>query len=508
MADIAFLLEGTYPYVRGGVSSWVHQLIKGLPEITFSIAFLGGARDMYGDIRYELPDNLIHLEVHYLMESWSSMIPRAVRGNAAAFADMNELHEFFREPTAGMSDDLFRRASSLIGKRRKGITRRDFLYSKQSWNRITHEYSRWCTDPSFVDYFWTVRTMHAPLFTLARLARELPPARVYHAVSTGYAGLLGVMLRNATDRPYILTEHGIYTKERRIDLAHAEWIREFRETFGGGLDERVGYIRKLWISFFEGLGRLTYAAADPIIALYEGNRLRQVDDGAEDSRTMVIPNGIACDALSPLRGKRGEGVPRVLGLIGRVVPIKDIRTFVRAMRSVVSRLPDAEGWIIGPDEEDPDCARECRDLVRSLDLEQKVKFLGFQKIGDMLPRMGLNVLTSISEGQPLVTLEGFAAGVPCLATDVGSCRELIEGRTEEDRAIGPAGRVVPIASPEATADAAVELLGDEETWRAAQRAAIARVEKYYDETLLFENYRRIYGDALETSRGSHRVRAS
>ena len=170
VADIAFLLEGTYPYVRGGVSSWVHQLIKGLPEITFSIAFLGGARDMYGDIRYELPDNLIHLEVHYLMESWSSMIPRAVRGNAAAFADMNELHEFFREPTAGMSDDLFRRASSLIGKRRKGITRRDFLYSKQSWNRITHEYSRWCTDPSFVDYFSTVRTMHAPLFTQARLA--------------------------------------------------------------------------------------------------------------------------------------------------------------------------------------------------------------------------------------------------------------------------------------------------------------------------------------------------
>ena len=41
VADIAFLLEGTYPYIRGGVSSWVHQIIRGLPELTFSIAFLG-----------------------------------------------------------------------------------------------------------------------------------------------------------------------------------------------------------------------------------------------------------------------------------------------------------------------------------------------------------------------------------------------------------------------------------------------------------------------------------
>ena len=499
VADIAFLLEGTYPYIRGGVSSWVHQLIRGLPELTFSIAFLGGARDMYGEVRYELPDNLIHLEVHYLMESWGSLVPRSTRGNRKAFDQINSLHDFFRDPEVGMSDELFRKAMTLVGRKRGGISRHDFLYSKQTWNRITDQYTNHCTDPSFLDYFWTVRTMHAPLFTLAKMAKTFPPARVFHAVSTGYAGLLGVMLRNARERPYILTEHGIYTKERRIDLAHAEWIKEFRDTFGGGLDERVGYIRQLWIRFFEGLGRLTYAGADPIIALYEGNRQRQVDDGAPEHKTQVIPNGISVEKLSPLRKERAPGVPKVIGLIGRVVPIKDIRTFIRAMRSVITRMPEVEGWVIGPDEEDMDYAKECKELVRSLGLEEKVKFLGFQKISDMLPKMGINILTSISEGQPLVTLEGFAAGVPCLATDVGSCRELIEGRTEEDRALGMAGRVVPIASPEATADAAIELLSDEETWFSAQRAAIDRVEKYYNEPLLFKNYREIYGTALEAS---------
>jgi hypothetical protein len=44
-ADVALVLEGTYPYVRGGVSSWVHHLIRGLPELSFSIVFIGGARE-------------------------------------------------------------------------------------------------------------------------------------------------------------------------------------------------------------------------------------------------------------------------------------------------------------------------------------------------------------------------------------------------------------------------------------------------------------------------------
>ena len=49
MADVTLLLEGTYPYVSGGVSSWVHQIIRGLPEIKFSLVFLGGDPKLYGE---------------------------------------------------------------------------------------------------------------------------------------------------------------------------------------------------------------------------------------------------------------------------------------------------------------------------------------------------------------------------------------------------------------------------------------------------------------------------
>jgi glycosyltransferase involved in cell wall biosynthesis len=178
------------------------------------------------------------------------------------------------------------------------------------------------------------------------------------------------------------------------------------------------------------------------------------------------------------------------------VPIKDIQTFIWAMRTVVNRLPQVQGWVVGPTDEDPEYAAECRNLTERLKLSEKVEFLGFQNVLDILPKVGLVVLSSISEALPLVILEAFAAGIPAVVTDVGACRQLIEGLSEEDAALGAAGRVVRIADPQALADAAIELLTDERRWRAAQRAAIARVETYYTEDRMFAAYREVYESVL------------
>ncbi len=485
------LLEGTFPFVSGGVSSWVHQIIQGFPDIRFGAIFLGSRPQDYGKLRYSLPSNLVHLEVSYLFDGYENPPIAQVKMPADTLAMVERMHDMFEtDMKHPQCAHLFGSMMDEAGPDGK-ISHDMFLYSKGAWDFIKKSYRRRSTDPSFVDYFWTIRTIHTPFWRLRDVALRCPPARIYHAVSTGYAGILGVLLKHRNKRPFMLSEHGIYVKERKIDLYQAQWIKDNRSVFERD-PSRVSYFRQLWIRFFEHLGYVTYQAADDIVALYEANRQRQLADGAPPERTSNIANGIDVEKFAALRVDWPDGPPPILCLIGRVVPIKDIKTYIRAMRIIVSHMPEAQAWIAGPEDESPEYAQECRDLVTQLGLENSVKFLGFQKLTELLPQVGLVVLSSISEALPLVILEGYAAGVPTLSTDVGSCRQLVMGLPGEDEALGASGRVVRIADPQALAQAALELLGDPAEWQRARSAAIQRVEKYYSQQLLFERYRALY----------------
>lgn len=494
-ADIALLLEGTYPFVRGGVSGWVHDIIRGFPEYKFALVFLGATRDSIGEARYTVPENVVSLTSHFLMEPWNLEPSPPRTGDDRCFAYIDQLHDYFRDPAHKIDEEALHGLIMCLGRKGR-LGAEDFLFSEMSWHFIRKRYTAYASKTGFIDYFWTVRSMHGALFKLADIARQVPLVRAFHSASTGYAGFLGMLLRHRTGRPFILTEHGIYTKERKIDL-QAAYIQDNLGILTDPSQMGMSYHHHLWIRLFEGIGRLIYAAADPIIALYDKNRQRQIRDGADASRAQVIPNGIELDRFLPVRARRPEKIPPVLGLIGRIVPIKDIKTFIRAMRGVCTHLPEAEGWLIGPDDEDPEYARECKDLVHSLGLEKQIKFLGFQNIDTILPQLGLLVLTSISEAFPLVIVEAFASGLPVLTTDVGGCREIIEGSSPEDRALGSAGAVVPLASPESTAEAALNLLTDAPRWQAAQRAGIERVETYYTQAGVLARYREIYQRAVK-----------
>ena len=136
------------------------------------------------------------------------------------------------------------------------------------------------------------------------------------------------------------------------------------------------------------------------------------------------------------------------------------------------------------------------EIIASAD---KIKFFGHTNIKEILPHSALQTLSSISEGMPLVILEGFAAGVPCIATDVGSCKDLIEGGiNEEDKSIGIAGAVTGIANPDSLAKEYVRFLDFENgAWKKAQAVALKRVQKYYRQEMFLENYRAIYNEAKD-----------
>lgn len=486
--DILLILEGTFPYVRGGVSSWVNRLIHGFPEYRFGVIFLGSMAEDYRAQPYQLPENVDYYAEYFLYGAKKA--GKYCKGitkktNITVVSDAHKemkrcLYESDFKIDISHYDDNF------------GLTEKAFFEDRMVWNYLIECYAEIPDQPSFVDYFWTIRGMHTPLWFLQAAMKSAPSARILHCPSTGYAGYLGALLSHAGNRPLVISEHGIYTKERRIDLMLARWIHEDEEFLRHA--GRIHYLRQLWIRFFEFIGRLAYQQAQYIVNLYSGVIDLQIADGADPQKLCTIPNGVHVESFlacrAPFSSRRN-----VVALIGRVVPIKDIKTFIRAAQFFQQEPEPSEFWIVGPTEEDEEYHRECLLLVEHLGLQDTVKFLGFKPVQEVLSQIRLSVLSSISEGLPLSILESFAAGVPVVATDVGSCRELIYGNLSQQLSI-PAGDVVPIADPRALAHAINTLLTQHERWTVCSKNAIERVERDYREETMFARYREIYQNGM------------
>lgn len=483
--DVILVCEGTFPYVKGGVSSWIYQIIKNLPEIKFGVVFLGGVSKDYKDIQYELPKNLTHLEVHFLFDDIEKSKQKIkIKEIPHLIEKMRKLHYWFRQHEDTLSDEL-KRISFY-----KEINYEQFLFSRNSFKFIEEEYLNNCPDVPFIDYFWTVRNIHYPIWKIVDICENLINFKIVHSPSTGYAGFLASFLKNNFNKNFILTEHGIYLLERKIDLMIASWIEEYKIGILKDPSEK-NYLRELWIRFFAGMNKFSYETADVIISLYPGARDTQIKLGADPSKTLIIPNGVNIEKYKSIR-KKPENIKPLIAFIGRVVPIKDVKTFITSIKIASEKIKEIEGWIVGPYEEDVEYFQECRDLVKVLGVEKNIKFLGFQDTLKILSEVSLLSLTSISEGMPIVVLEAFAAGIPCVLTNVGSCKNLIYGMNEEDIKIGKSGEIAPVGNPQIIANEYINILTDKNLWQKYSSNAIERVEKYYDEKKMISKYKEIY----------------
>lgn len=480
--DVCLIAEGSYPYVSGGVSSWAHTLIEAQPDTTFGIVALLPDRGEW-ERRYELPPNVAAVQDIHLQD---------LAGGWPWFPGAGAMIRRLADPTTNLvSGGGLRDVDAIvaaIAPHRARVGRRLLLDSHASWDLVVGTYERTQDGSPFLEFYYTWRALIGALFAV--LAAPLPRARVYHTLSTGYAGLLAARAALETGRPALLTEHGIYTNERRIEIAMADWIFE-QPHLGFSIVQPRGGLKDLWRDIFVGYSRACYEAVTDIVTLFEGNQAFQLADGAPSGKMRIIPNGVDVERFAAAPGTN-EDRPPTVAMVGRVVPIKDIKTFIRACGLLQTRIPDLEALILGPTDEDSGYFDECRALVRQLGIEATVTFLGKVRVEDYLGRIDAVVLTSISEGQPLSLLEAGAAGVPAVATDVGACREIVMGRTNETPKLGPGGEITPLANPPATADAMARLLRDPEHHRRCSEAIGRRVRAYYARDDMIDAYADLY----------------
>lgn len=477
---ICIIAEGSYPYVTGGVSSWIQNIVKQMPEHEFVIYAIAAQKKQKGIFKYDLPANIVEVKEAFLdsyLEEDSKWGKR--------FRLTEDQKNNVKALLGGAGDMDW---SSFIQMMRSSKFNKvsDFLTSKDFFDILEELCEEKYPLVPFTEMFWTVRSMILPLFITIR--DDIPKADLYHSVSTGYAGVIGVVAREIYKKPFLLTEHGIYSREREEEIIKAEWVK--------------GYFKDLWIQYFYRLSSCAYEQSDWVTTLFGRNKEIEVELGCLEQKIELIPNGVTITDYEALPADKPED-QFYIGAIVRVVPIKDIKTMLQSFALIKQELSNAVFYVMGPYEEDEDYYHECLQLVEALQLKDVI-FTGSVPIKEYIGKMDLLMLTSISEGQPLAILEGMAASKPFVATNVGSCKELIEGMND---GIGAAGFIAPVMHYEHLAQAAVTLCKNKKLRLEMGRNAYERVKRYYRQDDVIRNYRQLYDRLGGKLDGRDRLRA-
>ncbi|KDE73793.1 GT4 family glycosyltransferase PelF [Fusobacterium necrophorum] len=467
MKTICFICEGAYPYVVGGVSAWVHELIRSNPQHRFKVLCII-PNENFAKLKYQIPKNVIEIKNiimdPYLNFSYTSVLRDSLYEDEEKKKSISEMLSFQINEGEGKLLEMEKVFSKNIGKPL------EIILSKEYWNSLLEHYFNHYKKGKFSTYYWTYRNIILNLLTIGQ--EKIPEADIYHSVTTGYAGFVGALAAYRKQGKFLLTEHGIYPREREEEILGADWVDKA--------------FKSIWIEYFYFLSQLTYQYCDKIVSLFEYNRNIQLQYGAPLEKTVVIPNGVDEEIYGNISFQKKDGFH--IGAVLRVVPIKDIKMMIKGFRMVIDKMPDAKLWIIGPTDEDEEYFEECKDLVENLDMEKYITFTGRVDVREYYSFLDLLLLTSISEGQPLSILEGLSSGIPFIATDVGNCCEILQGKKE----IGEAGLIIPPTSYIALGEALLKLYKNEKKLKEFSENGKKIVQKYYTKKYFIGQYRKLY----------------
>ena len=503
--DVAIVMESTYPYLKGGVSAVVHDIITGNPDLTFGIIHItwdshSPLKDLYG-----MPDNVAWVKVLYLsmeehQEDFLRARPRDLRMNRRQRRELSRriLGALLALAQDGQTEPLWDLISEGLS-----ASRRYPVWAILGTREFMEAYDDMMPDlgMSMTDIFWCLRDFFSLAYAV--LAEPVPRAQVYHAHTTGYAMLLGVNAAREHGTKVLLTEHNLYVRdtvntllERRLDLNVR--LTDYR-TFDVTGRERM------WMAWWLEMGRLCYPYAYASTYLYPRAITEANELGGDSGRAIVIPNGIVTkefDAsyaarLAAIEEIKKEGADKHLWklvYIARVVPIKGLLDMIDSVRLMVDRGLNIHLDVCGPTEHMPSYFEQCLTRIVEQGLESVITVRGTVKVRELLPEFDLFVLPSYNEGLPVVSLETMGAGIPTVSTDVGAVRSVVEDMivTDDGQTWDPCGIIIEPGDPAVMADKVQEVISDVDLYERLSLNARGRVEAAYDLVKVNASYNTIY----------------
>lgn len=198
----------------------------------------------------------------------------------------------------------------------------------------------------------------------------------------------------------------------------------------------------LKVRMYEKLERVVMKRADAVIAVSKKMKADLIQHEVPSSTIEVIENFLA---LTPTQRLKTNSSPNFV-FIGRLSPEKGCRYLIEGV-SLLPKDLDFKMTIVGDGVE----SHLLKEMVKQKNLQDKVKFLGFQaNIIPILEHADAFIMPSMMEGQPLALIEACCMGIPALVSDVGGLPELIENQRN--------GLLFPPGEPESIKNSILEFL--------------------------------------------------
>jgi glycosyltransferase involved in cell wall biosynthesis len=230
-----------------------------------------------------------------------------------------------------------------------------------------------------------------------------------------------------------------------------------------------------------------------IVCCAESTRQSHIRLGYSATKMIVIPNGIDIEVFQPdgfarsqIRAELGlEDGTSLVGLCARYHPDKDHRTFFQAAGRMHTEMPDVHFVLWGKDIEPNN--KTLMGWIQENDLGGRTHLLGVRSDSNRLfASVDIAALSSVTEAFPTVIGEAMACGVPCIATDVGDNRAIIDST----------GVIVPRRDPDSLAKAMQDLLSRPGESRMMGEKARQRIIGQFSLNKMTIEYAALYRDIM------------
>ena len=483
---VCLVTMGSYPHYAGGVSTWCDMLVAGLPEISFDILSITASPGV--KILFDLPANVRHV----------SAVPLWGAGEVLEWQRDLSLPQIWRHKQRTTTAAIEREFVPLFGRFLQQVwapTPEPAAFGHLLWGMSRYfahyDYDRtmrgaavWHsfmaegetgygqfterlgtgTDGRLLDATDTMRLLYR---WLSLLTLPTPDVDVMHTALAGLCGLPAIVAKEGYGIPFLLTEHGVYLRERLLSLARHQ-SSTFDQAFQAQFD---------W-----HLTAACYHYADKITPGSNYNHRWELQNGARPEQIETIYNGPDPQAFRNGHAHPAGHHPTIV-FLGRIDPLKDIETLIRAAALVNQSAPEARFVLYGKAPRGNEWYYEkCLALRHELGIDEVVEFAGFAETAEAAYHSGdFVVLSSISEGFPYSVVEAMMCGRTVVGTAVGGVPEALEG----------CGLVVQPRDPQAMAKACLtliqnpeltEILGQEARHKALTQFSLQQCNTAYEKT--------------------------